>query len=160
MTDNDLYIYVMAHLAEHYKDGGACFRPTMDIFMLNRLKSEELDFTYIGGELEKIGLARFAENIKKVGDIWFGEAKDDKALFVMQQYIVLGPPIQNAGAVAENMESTRFSAFMRMAFPPLKVMVKNYPVLKRLPFCCRFIGSSDSLKRAAGQRISQKSLRR
>lgn len=65
MTDNDLYIYVMAHLAEHYKDGGACFRPTMDIFMLNRLKSEELDFTYIGGELEKIGLARFAENIKK-----------------------------------------------------------------------------------------------
>ena len=83
MTDNDLYIYVMAHLAEHYKDGGACFRPTMDIFMLNRLKSEELDFTYIGGELEKIGLARFAENIKKVGDIWFDDAKDDKALFVM-----------------------------------------------------------------------------
>lgn len=138
MTGNDLYIYVMAHLAEHYKDGGACFRPTMDIFMLNRLKSEELDFTYIGGEFEKIGLARFAENIKKVGDIWFGDAKDDKALFVMQQYIVLGPPIQNAGAVAENMESTRFSAFMRMAFPPLKVMVKNYPVLKRLPFLLPF----------------------
>lgn len=78
----------------------------------------------------------------------------------MQQYIVLGPPIQNAGAVAENMESTRFSAFMRMAFPPLKVMVKNYPVLKRLPFLLPFIGSSDSLKRAAGQRISQKSLGR
>ena len=58
--------------------------------MLNRLKSEELDFTYIGGEFEKIGLARFAEIIKKVGDIWFGDAKDDKALFVMQQYIVLG----------------------------------------------------------------------
>lgn len=56
----------------------------------------------------------------------------------MQQYIVLGPPIQNAGAVAENMESTRFSAFMRMVFPPLKVMVKNYPVLKRLPFLLPF----------------------
>lgn len=97
---------------------------------------------------------------KKVGDIWFGDAKDDKALFVMQQYIVLGPPIQNAGAVAENMESTRFSAFMRMAFPPLKVMVKNYPVLKRLPLLLPFYWLVRLVKRAAGQRISQKSLRR
>lgn len=53
----------------------------------------------------------------------------------MQQYIVLGPPIQNAGAVAENMKSTRFSAFMRMAFPPIKVMVKTIPCLRD----CRFL---------------------
>ena len=42
MTDNDLYIYVMAHLAEHYKDGGACFRPTMDILCLTALKAKSL----------------------------------------------------------------------------------------------------------------------
>ena len=54
MTDSDMYIYTMAHLAEHFTTGGACFRPTMDIYLMREKMSETLDFSYIEKEFQRV----------------------------------------------------------------------------------------------------------
>ena len=62
MSDADLYIYSLAHLAEHYTTAGACFRPTMDIYLMNKkvsvLNTQEAR-EYISAELEKLELNSF-----------------------------------------------------------------------------------------------------
>lgn len=43
MSDEELYIYTLAHLAEHYTTAGSCFRPVMDLYLLEQKTA--LDFS-------------------------------------------------------------------------------------------------------------------
>ena len=36
MPINDLYVYTLAHLAEHYLEAGSCFRPLMDLYLMEK----------------------------------------------------------------------------------------------------------------------------
>lgn len=154
MNDNDLYVYVMAHLAEHFKTGGSCYRPTMDIFMLNKHKKENLDFKYINKQFEILGISQFAENIKAIGAHWFQDGKVPSELALTEKYIVLGAPVSNAGTVAEKMSSqkSKFSILLSYAFPPVSYMKKLYSILEKhpilLPFCwiARFFSSGSRAK--------------
>lgn len=140
MTDNDLYVYVMAHLAEHFKTGGSCFRPAMDIYLLNKHKKTNLDFEYINKQFSILGISDFAENIKKIGEHWFSDGKAAKNLELTEKYIILGAPVQNAGVVAEKMssEKSKFSILLSYAFPPLNHMKKLYKSLEKYPVLLPF----------------------
>lgn len=141
MIDNDMYVYVMAHLAEHFKVGGSCYRPTMDVFLLNKYKNDTLDFEYINKQFDILGISDFAENIKKVGEHWFSDGEISENLELTEKYIILGAPIENADTVVLKMNSKKSkpAIILSYAFPPLKTMKKLYAVLERfpvlLPFC-------------------------
>lgn len=138
MSYNDLYVYTTAHLAEHYTSAGSCFRPVIDIYLLNKKCSEQLDFKYINEQFSVLGLTDFADNIKRLGERWFGEADEklDETLELMENYILLGPPVKNAGAAAniENERKTKAKMIFESAFPELKHMKLLYPILEKAPF--------------------------
>ena len=140
MPANDLYVYTLAHLAEHYLEAGSCFRPMMDLFLLEKCCGESLDFSYIDAQFQEIGLLKFAGNIRRLSQAMFSGAPYDETLQMMGNYIVLGAPVQNAEAAAISAADSTPKAkrLLRSIFPPYKRMLLRYPFLKKCPILLPF----------------------
>ena len=136
MSYNDLYIYTLAHLAEHYMTAGSCFRPIMDLFLMEKKLSEELDFSYINEQFKKIGIDKFAIKIRKLYNCMFADGEYDDDLTMMENYIILGAPVKNAEevALAASTRKSKFQRILETAFPNYRHMKTRYPILKKLPF--------------------------
>lgn len=135
MPVNDLYVYTLAHLAEHYLEVGSCFRPMMDLFLMERCFADSLDFAYIDRQFTEIGIAEFAGNIRRLTKAMFRGAAHDDTLTLMENYIVLGPPVQNASAASKAAVSQKSKArrIFETLFPNYRHMALKYPILKKLP---------------------------
>lgn len=135
MPKSDLYVYTLAHLAEHYLEAGSCFRPMMDLFLLEKSCGEALDFPYIDAQFEKIGILPFAKNVRRLSEAMFTGAPYDETLRMMENYIVLGAPVQNAEAAAISAAdgTSKTRRLLHSLFPPYKRMLLRYPILKKCP---------------------------
>lgn len=58
-SDEDFYIYILAHEYKHYSGGGTGLRSVLDTYVYLKKKGEALDWAYIAGELEKLSIADF-----------------------------------------------------------------------------------------------------
>ncbi len=134
MNDNDLYVYTLAHLCEHYLEAGSLFRPCMDLYLLN--KNRELDFEYINSRFEEMGILEFANNIFKLTKCMFESADKDETLELMENYVVLGAPVKNAEEASRlaTANDSKFKRLISKLFPNYKSMVLRYEILKKLPF--------------------------
>lgn len=136
MTDSDLYVYVLAHLAEHYTAAGSCFRPVMDLYLLETKHTDALDFDYIAAQFRELGLETFAENIRRLAFCMFDGAPKTDTLTIMENFVTLGPPVQNAAAASEaaRTQQSKVRRTLSAVFPNFRHMSTKYPVLKKLPF--------------------------
>ncbi len=140
MSNNDLYVYTLAHLAEHYLDGGSCFRPTMDLFLMERKLGDKLDFAYINKQFKTIGIDKFAEKIRQLYNCMFADGEYNDDLTTMENYIVLGAPVKDVATVAKvaSSKQSKTSRIIGTLFPKYTHMVARYPLLKKLPFLLPF----------------------
>lgn len=140
MSYNDLYVYTLAHLAEHYLDAGSCFRPIMDLFLMEKKLSDKLDFAYINQQFKMIGIDKFAKKIRQLYGCMFADGEYNDDLVTMENYIVLGAPVKNAEDVAKAASSkkSKISRIFDTAFPKYTHMVARYPTLKKYPFLLPF----------------------
>lgn len=138
MADNDLYVYTLAHLCEHYLEAGSCFRPCMDLYLIE--KECSLDFDYIEKEFEALGIAEFAEKIRRLTKCMFEGAPSDETLKLIENYIVFGAPVKNAEEAARSaLTNTKKSKrIISILFPKLRHMKHRYSILNRLPFLLPF----------------------
>lgn len=136
MSYNDLYVYTLAHLAEHYMTAGSCFRPVMDLFLMEKKLGHELDFSYINEQFTKIGIDKFAIKIRKLYNCMFADGEYDDDLTLMENYIIFGAPVKNAEEVslAASTRKTKIQRVFETAFPNYRHMKTRYPILKKLPF--------------------------
>lgn len=65
-TQEDFYVYFITHLNKHYDGAGTGLRSLMDCYVYLEKWERELDWTYITGELEKLGLAEFEAQCRKL----------------------------------------------------------------------------------------------
>ncbi len=139
MPVNDLYVYTLAHLAEHYLEAGSCFRPLMDLYLMEKIYSE-LDFEYINEQFEKIGIEKFAVKIRQLCKCAFDGAKYNDDLVTMENYIVFGAPVNNASEVSKIVRThkSKSQRLVESAFPNLKHMKLKYPILEKLPILLPF----------------------
>lgn len=139
MPINDLYVYTLAHLAEHYLEAGSCFRPLMDLYLMEKTYSE-LDFDYINEQFEKIGIDKFAVKIRQLYKCAFDGADYNDDLIIMENYIVFGAPVNNAEEVSRVAltEQTKSQRLLNSLFPSLRHMKLRYPILQKLPFLLPF----------------------
>ncbi|MGN0561772.1 MAG: nucleotidyltransferase family protein [Candidatus Fimenecus sp.] len=135
MPANDLYVYTLAHLAEHYLEAGSCFRPMMDLFLMEKTYADTLDFDYIDKQFAEIGILEFARNVRRLSKAMFGDAVHDDALLLMENYIVLGPPVENAAEAskAATSQKSKSRRIFETLFPKYRHMALKYPILKKLP---------------------------
>ena len=67
MTDEDFYLYLLAHMYKHYSNNGTGLRSLLDVYVYNRAK-DKLDRAYLDRELQKIGLLEFEEQMRVAAD--------------------------------------------------------------------------------------------
>lgn len=134
MPINDLYVYVLAHLCEHYLVAGSCFRPCIDLYLLE--KNCSLDFEYINTQFNEMNISKFADNIRKLYSCMFDFNEPTEEIAMMENYIVFGAPVKNADMAAQNATSknSHFRDSLKTIFPNLKGMKLRFPILEKFPF--------------------------
>lgn len=86
--DEDFYIYILAHEYKHYAWGGTGLRSVLDTYVFLKRKSKELNWAYISGETEKLGLADFEEQNRALAQHLFSGEELTEADREMLDYIL------------------------------------------------------------------------
>ena len=76
MSPENEYIFLLTHLAKHFRDGGISIRQFTDLWVFK--DKYQLDSSLINKELQKLELSEFSKNVEKTLSVWFyGENSDE-----------------------------------------------------------------------------------
>lgn len=75
-TDEDFYIYMMAHEYKHYDNGGTGIRSLLDCYIYNREKGSKLDWEYIKTELEQLEIWEFESEMRSLSEKLFSHPNE------------------------------------------------------------------------------------
>ena len=145
MSNEDYYIYLLAHMAKHYRGGGTGIRSVMDVWVYTRHYKDQLDWNYINTELEKAGLFDFAQSMQELSKQWFGGNVTREIYQEITSFILANGTYGTTRNAAMNrfiqgkkdrdsftMAKVRYS--LRIFFPNLQHMTILFPILDKLPF--------------------------
>lgn len=140
MSDEDFFIYIFTHFAKHYRDSGAGIKYVTDFYLYLK-KHENLDFGYINGELDKLGLSVFYKNVERMMRVWFDGAEPDEITERLTDKIfesgVYGDaanvPLAEGLKISKSHKNVKGHKFFTMLFPSFTSMKMIYPVLKKAP---------------------------
>ena len=143
LPKEDEFVYLIAHLAKHYRDAGIGIKHITDIW-LYQTKVKGMDFDYIKKQLEKLNLTVFYKNISKVMECWFEGAEFDKLSVGITEFIFKSGVFGNiktraaTSAMKENMDNNLENAsrfkYIRMFFPKMWYMKNVFPALETRPY--------------------------
>ena len=77
-TNEDFYVYMMAHMAKHFYVMGCGVRNLVDVYIFNKKFADTMDGKYVKEQLKICGIATFTEHMEKLANIWLGGEKSDK----------------------------------------------------------------------------------
>lgn len=138
LTKEDMYIFLVAHIAKHYRYSGTGIRSLLDLYVY-RKSYRNLDLDYIRNEIKKIGLVAFQQKIEKIADEWYsgnfnGEYNSVSSYIVSGGvYGVVNSDIENA-FISENSGNLKVNViknWFRTVFPGRELMTIRYPILKK-----------------------------
>ena len=146
MSDDDFYVYILAHEYKHYSGGGTGLRSLLDIYVFNRAKGSGLDFGYIRGELAAMDILEFGEqNLRLANSLFGGQAlsEDDRS---MLEYIYSSGTygtVQNRVKNSLDRYGTGLTGKIRYTlsriFIPLDTVKDAFPVFYRYPVLLPFL---------------------
>ncbi len=141
MTSEDFYIFAVNHMAKHYTGGGVGLRHMMDIYLLLQ---KDYDWEYINNEFDKLGVSKFANQVKTLSKIWFEidcTMQPDKELWEFGNTILKSGSFgeKNERLIAAMHTSKRSGGkavsgivmLIRRVFPSLGHMETLFPIVKR-----------------------------
>lgn len=137
LSNEDFYIFLIAHLAKHYKICGTGIRSIIDVYLYNKTFTT-LNWEYICNELKKIGLKDFESNIKELSYKWF--SGDFNGNFdSVDDYIISGGVYGNIDNhelnkfILDESQNGKYKYLIRTVFPNKKYMCARYSFLKKAP---------------------------
>ena len=78
-SDEDFYVYFLAHGYKHYSNNGTGIRFLSDIYVFLREKKDVLDWDYITGELRPLEINEFEAETRELANKLFGADRYDLA---------------------------------------------------------------------------------
>lgn len=138
LSNEDFYVFLIAHIAKHYRFGGTGIRSLLDIYVFENAVPG-LNFDYIESELKKIGLLLFYKKVRRIAFNWYGG--DFPGQFdIMSEYIVSGgvygirgTEMQNSyifDHIDENIRFQKIKTLFKIAFLGYDEMKIRYPALE------------------------------
>lgn len=142
LSKEDMYIFLLAHLAKHYRYGGTGIRTVLDLYVYRKAYAE-LDMDYIYAETAKLKMDKFQRHVEEIADDWFGGSFDG-SFNDISAYIISGGVYGTRGLFLVNEvinesegKSLAFGKFKKiflMVFPGYKLMCELFPILKKYKF--------------------------
>lgn len=133
MTNEDFYLYFIAHSQKHYEHGGIGLRFFVDLLYIRRKLNYDKEF--VGKALTKMGMEAFEENMLGLAEAMFGDTPHEVSDDVMHFIFVSGAH----GTFEQRLElegkkKGKFATVLRVLFPPFKEMEIRFSFLHYLPF--------------------------
>lgn len=134
-TDNDFYLYLVAHEYVHYSQGGTGLRSLLDIFVFLKKKGKDLEWDYIRRETEKMGIGEFEPVNRSLSQHLFAEEPLTEAEKQMLAYTFSSGAYGTVEHATENLirEKGRAGFFLSRLTLPREEMLRQYPVLRKAP---------------------------
>jgi hypothetical protein len=133
--DEDFYVYMVVHEYKHYHLNGTGARSLLDAYVFLRERGDALDWAYVMGELEGLGVADFERRNRGLAMRLFGGGELGPEDEEMLSYVLGSGAFGTMEQGIENAvrRSGRAGYLLGRAFPPRGEMVLSFPVLRRAP---------------------------
>ncbi len=142
LSTEDHYVYLITHLAKHYRDGGIGIKSVMDLWLYE--KTYSMDKEYVTHQLETLNLLIFSKHIDHLMKVWFEGVPTNELINSMTEFIIYGGEYgsfknKNQAAVIRDTEDGDFKKaekqkYFRMIFPKYMELKSGYPYLEKMPF--------------------------
>ena len=137
MKEEDFYIFMIIHTYMHYITCGTGLRSLLDVYVFLQKHGEAMDQTYIRGELSKLQLLSFEQQIRTLSfKVFTRQSLSEDEQRLLEFYI-----LSNTHGTLENLMARKLGnddsaeAKMKYAlkrlFPRGEVLEKNHPVTAR-----------------------------
>ena len=148
MSDEDFFIYIFTHLANHYRNSGIGIKHFVDIWLYIKEKPD-IDKEYIENEIRKLGLIDFIRNVADLLNVWFEGGKETEKTDFMTNWIfsrgAYGNPMNISTSMALRKVNDsgkgaglKYRLYIRRLFLPYRNMCRQYPILKKAPYLLPF----------------------
>ena len=145
-SDEDFYVYMVAHENKHYREGGTGLRSLLDTYVYCRQKGQDLDWTYIGEQTEELGIRDFEERIRSLALHLFGEESLTEDEESMLAYILssgtYGTMQHKVSSKVEKFgggRSGKFRYVLSRVVLPMDTVRTVYPTFARVPVLLPFL---------------------
>ena len=127
------------HEHKHYSAGGTGLRSLLDCFVYVRSKGDGLDWNYISGELDTLGIGEFEQKSRSLAMKIFSSPElpklSDDERDMLEYYLLSGTYGTGKNHVENSMKkfsektgsNSRFRYIMRRIFPELEAYKEHYP---------------------------------
>lgn len=143
LTEEDFYVYMIAHIAKHVDQYGCGIRPFVDVYLYHQNLPKSFDEKKAKEILRSIGLLEFEERICRLTRAWFETGvlteSDEKLtgyLFGSGIYGDVKTSTANDIRKSESKSRGKLALYIRHIFPPVRIMRPMYP---RLLKCSVFL---------------------
>ena len=144
MNPEDTFVFLFAHFAKHYRDGGIGCRYVLDLWVYLRA-NPELCMDRVMESLEELKLDRFYRNISRLMAVWFeGEQSDDLSEYLTEFIFSSGSwgsmeqrALATGSRYMHQSDGTvggKLRYLMGVAFPACDKLKEKYTVLKKAPW--------------------------
>lgn len=135
-TDEDFYLFMMAHEYKHYVQSGTGLRSLLDTYVYLKQKQDRMDWKYIRQETEKMGIATFEQENRLLSmHLFAGEPLSAKEQKMLDYILSSGTYGTIANGVNNQIQKKgRMGFFLSRVFMPMNMMKNLYPVLRKAPW--------------------------
>ena len=143
MSNEDFYVYNLAHAAKHMKFSGIGIKVFLDMQVIYSKYKDCFDYKYLDSKLQACNLKEFEKNARLLCEYWFEENKDASplikkmALYVVSSGWVGTVEQMSATEAAEKAGNTNSKPVAKMKkcidviMSPYETMVERYPILRK-----------------------------
>lgn len=132
LSDAAFYFYHVAHMAQHFENGGCGIRSFLDLWILNHWMPENRQQRQ--ALLQAGGLAAFAAGAERLSEHWFSGATLPDALLFMRTYILWGGTHgarDNRAALGQAKKGGRGKYLLGRIFVSYDHLKAEYPILEK-----------------------------
>lgn len=140
LTEEDFYLYMIAHLVKHFTRYGCGLRPMLDLYLYEREAGDLCDFAAAEKKLEELDLLYFTQQMRQLLKKWFEDGDLSEQDEELTEYLMSSGVYGTEATIKANKlrqsDSVCFAklrVLMRNVFPPLSIMRQMYPRLLRCP---------------------------
>jgi len=135
-SNEDFYLFMMAHEYKHFSGGGTGVRSLVDTYVFLRKFKNSLDWDYLSTELEKNGIADFERNNRELAIRVFSMQSlslEDKKLL---DYYVMSETYGNIDNLVKNGvkyrgKGSKLRYLVYRFFPPISFLEGSVPWVKK-----------------------------
>lgn len=136
MSDEDFYVYNIAHFGRHFEKSGSGIRSVMDVYVMRKAFENHMDRSYVENALSQLNLLEFEKNVTDLSEYWFGDGVYKAELKNTASYIIGSGTYGTLSNMVNNQIKSegKFKCLIKSAFLPYDIMAAEFPALKKAPF--------------------------